>query len=185
MVPEATTPFDWREVEDVNIHGVWISRQSWSLGAIGNVSSWGLQSSSSMDQGDLPGDLPLETEMGSFLIPTSDSGGDSVHGLDALHDSYQDPGWVVTDQSCGVFGLIIFSMDNIQFELVGISLELLPSGDVSGSKPAHSFLLDVGVSKGFLEICFESSKGPKGLVGKPLLASDFGPGSGQSFLHVW
>ena len=27
-VPEATTPFDWGEVEGVNIHGVWISRQS-------------------------------------------------------------------------------------------------------------------------------------------------------------
>ena len=137
-----------------------------------------------MDQGDLPGDLSLEMEMGSFLIPAGDSGGDSVHGLDTLHDSYRDPSQVVTDQGCGIFGLIIFSTDNIQFELVGIFLELLPSDDASGSKPAHSFLLDVGVSKGFLKICFESSKGPEGLVGKPLLVSDFGPGSGQSFLHV-
>ena len=39
-----------------------------------------------MDGGDLPSNIPLETEMGSFLIPAGDGGGDGVHSLDSLHN---------------------------------------------------------------------------------------------------
>ena len=45
-----------------------------------------------MHQGDLPSYLPLETEVGSFLVPAGDGGGDVVHGLDSLHDPDRDPG---------------------------------------------------------------------------------------------
>ena len=37
-----------------------------------------------MHQGDLLSYLPLETEVGSFLIPTGDGGGDVVHVAHAL-----------------------------------------------------------------------------------------------------
>ena len=42
-----------------------------------------------MHQSDFSGYLSLETEMGSFLIPTGDGGGDIVHSLDPL----QNPNW--------------------------------------------------------------------------------------------
>ena len=58
-------------------------------------------------------------------------------------------------------------MDDIQFELIDVFLELFPSGDASGGKLVHGFLLDVGMSEGFFEICFESDESPKGLVAKP------------------
>ena len=45
-----------------------------------------------MHQGDLPSYLPLETEVGSFLVPAGDGGGDIVHGMDLLHDPDGDPG---------------------------------------------------------------------------------------------
>ena len=55
---------------------------------------------------------------------------------------------------------------------------------MSGGKPIHGFLLDVGIPKGFFEICFESNESPEGLVGETLLTTDFGPhGSGPLF-HI-
>ena len=45
-----------------------------------------------MHQGDLPSYLPLEMEVGGFLVPAGDGGGDVVHGLDSLHDPDGDPG---------------------------------------------------------------------------------------------
>ena len=51
--------------------------------------------------------------MGSFFIPSSEGGGDGVHSLDMLHDSYQDPGQVATDQGGSVLGLVILSADDV------------------------------------------------------------------------
>ena len=43
-----------------------------------------------MHQGNLLGYLLLEAEVGGFLVPTDNGGGDIVHGLDSLHDSNWD-----------------------------------------------------------------------------------------------
>ena len=43
-----------------------------------------------MHQGDLSGDLPLETEMGGFFMPAGNGGGDIVHSLDSLHNPDRD-----------------------------------------------------------------------------------------------
>ena len=75
-------------------------------------------------------------------------------------------------------------MNDIQFELVGVLLELFSGGDMSGGKPSHGFLLDVGIPKSSLEICFESDESPEGLVGKTLLAMDFGPCGSRPLLHI-
>ena len=44
--------------------------------------------------------------------------------------------------------------------------------------------MDIGVSEGLLEISLEGDKGPKGLVGKTLLAVNFGPCGSRPFLHI-
>ena len=51
-----------------------------------------LWSQSSVHQGDLPSDLSLELEVGGFLIPSCDGGGDIVHCLDLLHNPDRDSG---------------------------------------------------------------------------------------------
>ena len=56
---------------------------------MGEVGAWVLWNWSTMYQDNLLGYLSLEMEMGSFLIPASDSGRDGVHSLDALHN----PNW--------------------------------------------------------------------------------------------
>ena len=57
---------------------------------MGKVGACVLWSWSLVHQGNLPGYLPLETEVGGFLIPASNSGGDIDHGLDSLYDSDRD-----------------------------------------------------------------------------------------------
>ena len=145
---------------------------------VDGVSLWGLQGSSMMNQGNISSYLPLKAEMGGFLIPADNSSGDSVHGLDLLHDSYKDPHRVVADQGGGVFGFIILGMDNVQFKLIGILLELLSSGNVGGGKLVHGFLLNIGVSKCLLKVFLKGGEGPEGLVGKSLLTADFSPCGG-------
>ena len=66
-----------------------------------------------MCNSNLPSYLPLETEVGSFLIPTGDGGGDIVHGLDSLHDSDRDSGREIGDEDGGVFDFVVLSMNNI------------------------------------------------------------------------
>ena len=51
---------------------------------------------SSMREGDLLGDLLLETKVGGFLIPEGEGGWYCIHGLDAVHDPSGD--------SCGEVG---------------------------------------------------------------------------------
>ena len=55
---------------------------------------------------------------------------------------------------------------------------------MSGGEPVHSFLLDVGISKGFFKVSFKCDKCPEGLVGKTLLVADFSPHGSGPFLHV-
>ena len=57
--------------------------------------------------------LPLEMKMSSLFIPTSDGGGDGVHGLDALHNPDWDSGWEVRDKGGSVFGFIVLSVANV------------------------------------------------------------------------
>ena len=66
-----------------------------------------------MHQGDFSSYLPLETEVDSFLIPSSDGGGDVFHSLDSLHDSDRDPGREVRDESGSIFDFVIFGANNI------------------------------------------------------------------------
>ena len=57
---------------------------------MGEIRAHVLWSWSLVHQGNFSGYLPLETEVGGFFIPASNSGGDVVHGLDSLHDSDRD-----------------------------------------------------------------------------------------------
>ena len=66
-----------------------------------------------MDQGDFSSYLPLETEVGSFFIPTSNCGGNGVHSLDVLHNPNWNSSQKVRDQGGGIFGSIVLGMDNI------------------------------------------------------------------------
>ena len=63
---EATAPFDWREVQGINVHGVWIMTRACGLRAMGEARACVLQSRSLMHQGYLLCYLPLETEVGGF-----------------------------------------------------------------------------------------------------------------------
>ena len=91
-VSEAAAPFDWGEIQSVDVHGVWIVSWVRSLGVMGEVRVCVLWCWPSMHQGDLPSYLPLEMEVGSLLVPAGDGGGDVVHTLDSLHDSNRDSG---------------------------------------------------------------------------------------------
>ena len=66
-----------------------------------------------MHQGDLPSYLPLEMEVGSFLIPTGNSGGDVVHSLDSLHDSDGDSGREIGDEGGSIFDFVVLSVNDI------------------------------------------------------------------------
>ena len=63
-VSEAAAPFDWGEIQSVNIHGVWVMNRAGGLRAMGEVGACVLWSRSSVHQGDPPSYLPLETEVG-------------------------------------------------------------------------------------------------------------------------
>ena len=86
VILEAAAPFNWGKVQGVNVHGIWILNQVRGLRVMGEISVWVLWGQSSLHQSDLSGYLSLETEMGSFLIPASDGGGDLVHSLDSFHN---------------------------------------------------------------------------------------------------
>ena len=66
-----------------------------------------------MHQGNLLSYLPLEMEVGSFLIPTGDGGGDAVHGLDLLHDSDGDSSQEIGDEGGSIFDFDVFSTNNV------------------------------------------------------------------------
>ena len=55
---------------------------------------------------------------------------------------------------------------------------------MSSREPVHGFLSSVSISKSHLKVCFKSNKSPKGLVGKTLLVTDFGPCGSRPFLHI-
>ena len=112
-VLEAAAPFNWGEVQGINVHGVWIMNRAGGLRAMGEVGAHVLWSQSLVHQGNLPSYLPLETEVGGFLIPSCDGSGDIVHCLDSLHNPDRDSGREVGDESGGIFDFIVFSMDNI------------------------------------------------------------------------
>ena len=77
------------------------------------VGVWVLQNWSLMHHSNFVSYLPLETEVGGFLIPTNGGGRDGVHGLDMLHKSYWDPGQEVGNQGGGILGFIEFGLDDI------------------------------------------------------------------------
>ena len=184
MVSEAAAPFNWGEVQGINIHSIWVLDWTRSLWAMGESGLWVLWGWSLMHEGNFSSYFPLESEMGGFLIPSSNGGGDVVHGLDLLHNPYWNASQEVGDQSGGIFDFIILGADYIQFELVDVLLELFSSGDAGSGKPVHGFLLDIGVPEGFLKVGFEGNESPKGLVGETLLAMYFGPHGSRPFLHV-
>ena len=159
---------------------------TWTCGlrAMGEVGACVLWSLSSVHQGNLSGNLPLEMEVSGFLVPAGDGGGDVVHGLDSLHDSDGDSSREVGNEGGGIFNFVVFGANDIQFKLVDVLLELFSSGNEDGGEPVHGFLLDIGFSESFLKIGLEDDKSPKGLVGKPLLAVDFSPCGSGPFLHV-
>ena len=66
-----------------------------------------------MHYGNFSGYLPLEMEMGGFLIPPSNGGGDVVHSLDSLHNPNQDSGGEIGDKGGGVFDFIVLGMNDI------------------------------------------------------------------------
>ena len=184
VVSEAMAPFDWGEVQGINVHGVWIMTWVCSLRAMGKVRACVLGSWSLMHQSNFLGDFPLETEVGSLFVPAADGGGDVVHGLDPLHNPDRDSCQEVRDKSGGIFDFIVFGTNNIQLELVDVFLELFSSSDVGGGEPVHGFLLDVGISKGFFKVGFKCDECPEGLVGKTLLVADFSPHGSGPFLHI-
>ena len=84
-----------------------------------------------MHEGDLLSDLFLKTKVGSFLVPESEGGRYRIHGLDSMHDPSGDSCREVRDQGGGVFRLVVFGVDDIQLERIGIFLELLSRIDAS------------------------------------------------------
>ena len=122
--------------------------------------------------------------MSGLFVPISDSGGNIVHGLDLLHDSDRDPSREVRDEGGSIFDFIVLSANDIEFELIDIFLELFSTSNAGGGKPVHGFLLDVGIPKGFLKVCFKNSESLEGLVGKSLLVANFGPRGSRPFLHI-
>ena len=99
--------------------------------------------------------------MGGFFVPTSNGGGNGVHGLDTLHKSYWDPSQEVGNQGGSILGLIVFRSDDVQFKLVDVFLELFSSGDVGGGEPVHGFLLGIDVPKAFSKSVLKVTKVPK------------------------
>ena len=54
MVLEAAAPFDWGEIQGINVHGIWIMNQMGGLRMVGEVGVCVLWSWSSVHQGNLP-----------------------------------------------------------------------------------------------------------------------------------
>ena len=137
-----------------------------------------------MHQGNLPGYLLLELEVGSFFIPDSKSGRYVVHCLDTMQNPGQYSCREVRDEGGGICYFIVFCADYIQLECVDVFLELLSRVDAGGGQPVHGLSGGIGVDERGHEVGFELGKGPKGQHGQPLLASDFCPGGSRSLLHV-
>ena len=74
-VSKAAAPFDWGEVQGINVHGVWIMTWACGLRVIGKVRVCVLGSWSLVHQSDFLGDLPLEMEVGSLFVPADDGSG--------------------------------------------------------------------------------------------------------------
>ena len=85
-----------------------------------------------MHEGNLSGNLFLETKVGGFLVPEGEGGRYSIHGLDAMHDPSGDSCGEVRDQGGGVFCFIVFGADDVQLECVDIFLELFSGIDAGG-----------------------------------------------------
>ena len=113
MVSEAAAPFNWGEIQSINVHGIWVMNWVGGLRAMGEVGACILWSRSLVHQGDPSSYLPLETEVGSFLIPSGDGGGDVVHCLDSLHNPDGDSSQEVGDESGGILDLIVFGVNDI------------------------------------------------------------------------
>ena len=113
MVSEAAAPFDWGEIQSVNVHGVWVMNRVGGLRVMGEVGVHILWSWSLMHQGDPPSYFPLETEVGGFLIPSGNGGGDVVHCLDSLHNPNRDSGQEVGDESGGILDFVVFGANDI------------------------------------------------------------------------
>ena len=155
-------------------------RELWT----GVVISRCLGGGSLVHDGDSVGDLLLETEVGSFIIPPVNGGGDSIHTLDTLHDPCWDPSLEIQDESGSVLDFVILGVDDVGFKPVDIILELLSIVDAGGGQPVHGFLGSVSITKCLLKICFKGGKSPEGLVGETLLAADLSPCGSGSFLHI-
>ena len=117
-----------------------------------------------MHEGHFLGDFLLEMKVSSFSVPSCKDSGDSVHCLDAIHDPSQDSSQEVGDQGGGILGLVIFGVDDIEFESVDIILELFSRVNTGGREPVHGFLGSVDVSEGLFEVLLERGESPKGLV---------------------
>ena len=113
VVAETVAPFNWGEIQGIDIHGIWIVSWVRSLGAMSEAWACVLWGCSLMHQGDFLSNLPLETEVGSFLIPASDGDGNIVHGLDLLHDPDRDSSREIGDEGGGVFDFVVLGTDNI------------------------------------------------------------------------
>ena len=109
-------------------------------------------------EGNLSGNLLLETKVGGFFIPEGEGGGYCIHGLDAMHNPGRDSCREVGDQGGGVFQFVVFSTDNVQLERVDVFLELLSGIDMSSGQPVHGFSGSIGVDEGGLKISLELSE---------------------------
>ena len=183
-IVHAVALFNGGQVQGINVHGVWIMDWVRGLQAGGVVISGHLGSGASMHEGNSSSDLLLEAEVGGLVVPSVDSGGDGIHSLDVMHDPCQDPGFEIRDESGSVFDFVVLGTNDVQLEPVNVILELLSRVNTGGGQPVHGFLGGVNITKGHLEICLEGSEGLKGLVGKTLLAADFGPHGSRPFLHI-
>ena len=151
---------------------------------MGEVGACVLWSWSLVHQGDFSSNLPLEMEMGSFFVPADNGGGGVVHSLDSLHNPDRDSGGEVGDECGGIFDFVVLGVDDVQFELVDIFLELFSSGDASSGEPVHGFLLDIGIPEDFFKLSFKCNERPKRLIGKTLLVANFSPRGSRPFLHI-
>ena len=184
VVAKTTASFNQGQVKGINIHGIWVSSGSRHLEAVDNIWMNILWGGSSVHQGNSLSNFSLKTEVGSFLIPSSNGGRDIIHSLDTLHESNGYPHREVGDKGGSIFDFVVLSMNDIQLELVDIFLELFSSSDVSSGEPVHGFLLDISISECFFKISLKGIESPKGLAGESLLAMNFSPCGSRPFLHV-
>ena len=125
VVSKAATSFNRGQVQGIDVHGMWISGRARGLWVRGVVISGHLGGSSSVHEGDSVSDLLLEAEVGGFVVPPIDGGGDGIHSLNMVHDPCQDSCFEIQDKGGSVLDLVVLGIDNIELELVGIFLELV------------------------------------------------------------